>query len=120
MKFEKVIDGILRYLDSDIFEHMNDWQEMLARIAVSRMAKSSGQLKEFIINNPFLATFQIVDSEGNVDVDELLSDVREQIARKEKLVLSFPVFGKFTFTAADVDRLHEVINKGVTTNEDYR
>lgn len=105
MEISRIVNGIIKYLDREIFPHMNDWQEMLARIAVSRYTGDSAKLKNTIISNPFLRTFAIIDESGNVDIDTLLKDVREQIAKKGKLELNIPMFGNFGFTPDDVDKL---------------
>ena len=111
MQYERVVDGIHRYLDREVFKNMNDLQEMLARIAVSRITSNAG-LKEQLISNPFIRTFAIIDSEGDVDVEGLISDIREQIRAKGKLEVSIPLFGKFTFREGDVDILHRTILEG--------
>lgn len=112
MEFEKVLNGILRYLNAEIYAGMNDWQEMIARIAVARFLKNTTVLKESLMHNPFIKTFAIMDDDGMVDVSGLLNDIKSQIEEKEKLTLSIPLLGKFTFTASDVDKLKNCIYGG--------
>lgn len=109
MEFEKVLNGITRYINNEIYSNMTDWQEILARIAVSRMVANSENLKKSFIENPFIKTFAIIDNNGNVDLEGLIRDIKSQIAQKEKISFSIPVFGKFTFTPSDVDKLHHTI-----------
>lgn len=111
MSFEKVINGILRYLNAEIFSKMSSWQEVLARVAVSRMIGNADVLKQSLIDNSFFRTFAIIDSHGNIDVDGLMRDLRAQIAEKGKLVITLPMLGSFTFTADDVDELHRYIKE---------
>lgn len=112
MEFERVINGIVKYLNSEIYKGMNDWQEMLARIAVSRAVNNAQNIKSALSNNPFIRTFAIIDENGMVDVDGLMRDIRSQFEHKEKISFSLPMFGNFTFTAADIDKLHRMINEG--------
>jgi hypothetical protein len=112
MSFERVINGILRYLNAEIYNKMNSWQEVLARVAVSRMIGNAEELKQSLMSNSFFRTFSIIDSYGNVDVDGLIKDLKEQVAQKGKLVIALPMFGNFTFTAADIDELHRHIREG--------
>lgn len=109
MNFDRVLNGIMKYMDREIFSSMNDWQEMLARIAVSRLLGNSEQLKNTIMNNAYLRTFAIVDENGNVDVDGLYRDLKEQIRAKGKIELTLPMFGTYRFTESDVDRLYSCI-----------
>lgn len=112
MTFDAVIQGILRYLDDEIYPGMSDWQDVLARIAVSRLLNNKEQLKETLTANTFIQTFGIMTHDGLVDVDGLIRDLKQQINRKGKLEITIPMFGKFTFSETDVDRLSEHIKRG--------
>lgn len=112
MDFDRVINGFIKYLDREIYIGMNDWQEMLARIAVSRLIGNKDHLKESLLANPFVRTFGIIDEKGIVDVDGLMRDLKEQIEYKGKIEIAIPMFGKFTFSSADVDKLHRTIMEG--------
>ena len=109
MKFEKIINGIIKYIDAEIYPTMNDWQEILARVAVARVLDSSEQFKRTMLTNGFLRTFGIIDSEENVDVDGLLNTLREQIEQKGKLTISLPLMPRLTFTASDIDNLKKYL-----------
>lgn len=109
MEFEKVLKGIIKYLDNEIYSGMNDWQEILARIAVSRIVGNGEKLKDTLSNNAYIKTFAIMDENNMVDVEGLMNDLKTQINQKEKLTISLPLFGKFTFTASDVEKLHRTI-----------
>ena len=111
MEFEKVIRGILKYLDREIYGNMVDWQEMVARIAVSRIIGDEGKLKQSLLNNSFVRTFSIMDDNGRVDVDGLMRDIKRQIEAKGKLEFSIPMLGKFSFVTSDVDTLHRYIKE---------
>lgn len=112
MEFERVLKGIMKYLNNEIYAGMNDWQEMLARLAVSRIIGNEQNLKNMLMTNPFVKTFAIMDPKGMVDVEGLMRDIKTQIQEKEKISFSLPIFGRFTFTAADVDKLHRTILEG--------
>ena len=111
MDFDKVLRGILKYLDREVYGKMVDWQEMVARIAVSRIIGDEGKLKQSLMNNSFVRTFSIIDDEGNVDVDGLARDLKRQIEAKGKLEFSLPMLGKFSFVTSDVDTLHRYITE---------
>lgn len=101
--FEKVIDGISKYIDREIYAGMNDFQELVARIFVGRVIDNEEGVKKALIDNGFIRTFAIMDKDGMVDIDTLAKDVKREIERKGKLVVSIPMFGKMTFTPEDVD-----------------
>lgn len=109
MKFEKVIDGIVKYINIEVYSGMNDWQEVLARIAVSRFVSNSEKFKTVLMENTFIKTFGILDNEGNVDIEGLANDLKKQIEAKGKITIPLSIFGNFTFTAQDVDKLYQTI-----------
>lgn len=109
MEFEKVLNGIVAYLNKEIFPNMNDWQEILARVAVSRVLGDGQKLKEYLTTNTYIKTFGIIDDSGTVDVDGLLGEFKKQLELKGKLTVALPMFGTFTFTPEDVDKLHRTM-----------
>lgn len=109
MRFEKVVDGIARYVDAEIYSSMNDWQEIMARMAIGRILGNKEALKQKIMENPLLMSFVMLDAEGEMDVDKFLSDLKSVIAQKGGLRLSIPLFGNLKFVETDVDHLRKYI-----------
>ena len=107
MRFEKTIDGVARYLDRELYAGLNEWQEMIARITVSRVLSNREKIKTAVMENPFLQTFAIVDASGEVDVETLLQEIKSYIINKGKLTVSIPMMGTFTFKPEDVDKLRQ-------------
>ena len=112
MEFEKVVDGIVRYIEKEMYAGMNDWQEVLARIAVGRVAGNVPALKNTLMNNPIAKSFAIMDSDGQVNVEQLAEELKLQISKKGKIEIALPAFGKFYFTPADVEKLKMTIMEG--------
>lgn len=110
MNFDMVLNGIMRYMDREIFSSMTDLQEFAARLAVTRVINNSQKLKETLTTNPFIKTFGIIDDDGNVDIDGLHRDIKEQIRAKGKLTIKVPLIGiTFHFSESDVDTLFSTI-----------
>ena len=108
MNIERVINGIVKYMDREILSTMNDWQEFLARLAMARLLNNKN-IGDMIINNAYAKTFAIIDENGNVDVDGLHRDFKSLIQSKGKLEISLPMFGTYTFNESDVDKLFNCI-----------
>jgi hypothetical protein len=102
-RFEKVIDGLSKYIDREIYGKMTDMQEIVARVFVGRIINNTEGVKKALIENGYIRTFGIIGEDGMVDIDTLAKDVKREIERKGKLVVSIPMFGKMTFTPEDVD-----------------
>ena len=113
VEFNRVIDGLFRYLNNNLFAKMNDWQEVLARIAVGRIIGNPEALKQSLMANGIVRTFAVMDSEGNVDLEPIMRDLKREIDRKGKLTVEIPMFGKMSFTAADIDEIYREITGGI-------
>jgi hypothetical protein len=104
-EFEKVIEGISKYINDEIYAGMNDLQEFTARVFIGRFLNNQDNIKDMLLNNGFIKTFGIIDSNGMVDVKALITDVKRELARKGKVTFDIPWFGKYTFTPSDADVL---------------
>ena len=109
VKFETVLDGVNRYIDKEIYGNLNDLQEFVARLVVGRVNGNSEGIKNTLMHNGFAKTLCIVDSEGMVDVEQLLQEIRKEIERKGSLQIDIPLIGKLTFHTSDVDVLRNEI-----------
>ena len=113
VEFNRVIDGLFRYLNNNLFEKMNDWQEVLARIAVGRIIGNPESLKQSLSANGIVRTFAIMDSDGNVDLEPIMRDLKREIERKGKLSVEIPMFGKISFLPQDIDEIYREITGGM-------
>ena len=109
--FEKVIHGITKYIDHNLYSNMNELQELVARIAVGRAIERSDAMKEALVKNGIVRTFGIIDSEGAVDVDGLAHDIKKHIMQHGTLEISIPMFGRLKFVPEDVDELYRFITE---------
>lgn len=109
VKFEHVVEGINRYLDREIYVNLNSMQEFVARLFVGRINQNIETIKIGLMNNGFARTMNLVDSDGMVDVDQLLQDIRREIERQGSIQFEIPMIGKLTFKADDVDVLYNKI-----------
>lgn len=118
-EFEKVIDGLSKYINDEFYSGMADWQEFIARLFVGRFIDNSENVKTTLLNNGFLRTFGIMDSDGMVDVDSLVKDIKRELDKIEKITISVPMIGKMTFTDSDVDTLYKHITGKEYEHEIY-
>lgn len=109
MEYERFVNGIVKYINAEIYTTMTDWQEMIARLAVSRILGNGESFKKSLVNNAFLRTFAIIDESGNIDAEGLMRDLKEQIAAKGQIKISLPLMPTLTFTPEDVDKLTQYI-----------
>ena len=109
MPFEQVLDGIMRYLNREILAKMSSWQEVIARAVVGRFVENTDALKRSLINNGFVKTMGIIDYQGNVDVDGLLSGLKRELEKKGSVEVQIPMVGRIVFKPEDLDALRNDI-----------
>lgn len=109
IKFEHVVDGINRYINKEIYCNLNSTQEFLARLVVGRISQNANIIKKDLMHNGFFKTLGVVDSEGLVDIEDIMQIVKQEIERQESLQVDVPLIGVFTFKPDDVDKLYEEI-----------
>ena len=110
--FDQVLDGLSRYLNKNFYANLNDWQEIVARLAVGRILGNEN-LKQNLMANPYVRTFAVFDSEGNVDLEPIMRDLKREIERKGKLTVEIPMFGKISFLPQDIDEIYREITGGM-------
>jgi hypothetical protein len=105
MKIEKVIDGIVKYIDRNILPEMNSLQEAGYLILVESVKADTNLLKQYFANNVFARMLLSVDKDGEVNVERLVSGLKKVIAKKGDLKFSIPMYGNFTLTSEDITEI---------------
>lgn len=113
VSFNQVLDGLARYLNKNFYSNLNDFQEVIARIAVGRIIGNPEALKQSLSANGIVRTFAIMDSDGNVDLEPIMRDLKREIERKGKLSVEIPMFGKISFLPQDIDEIYREITGGM-------
>lgn len=119
-EFEKVVDGLAQYINSELYSGMNDVQEFAARVLIGRVINNQEQIKHNLVNNGFIRTFGVIDGEGMVDIEGISNDIKREISRKDKITFNVPMFGTLTFRASDVDVMyHTITGEELVSNDTY-
>ena len=111
-KFEKVVEGLSKWIGDEVYMKMNDLQEIVARMFIGRVVTNESKIKDALVNNGIIRSFGFIDGDGMVDVDELFAELKREIERKGRLVINIPMIGKLTFVPGDVDNLYNYIVRG--------
>lgn len=112
MEFNRVVNGIARYLEKEVYRNMNGLQEFTVRLFAARMLNNSN-LESWLMKNPYVRALITADENGNIDVDGLYRDMKAIMQTKGRLEIdNVPLLGKLTFTESDVDCLYNCIMGG--------
>ena len=59
--------------------------------------------------HPAVAVLDMIDAEGNVDIDKLYQAVAPQFANGKKQTISIPLIGDMTIDRTDLEKLYRYI-----------
>ena len=109
MKIEKVIEGLSKYIEGKMFPTMVNWQRVAVRTFINR-AKKKPEL--FVKVLPILDFFEYADGDGNVDIDDFVSDFSDAIKAEGELEISIPMLGlKYKLNSQDATEMCEYLRK---------
>lgn len=125
VEFNQAIDGLLKYANKNIFPNMIPAQRMAVRMLLGMSLDKIEKIKPALINNGFIKTFEIINSDGKVDIDFVCKHLKNEIEKEGKVTIKMPIIeipllgeinllgNSMTFTVADVDELYNDITGGI-------
>lgn len=112
MEFERVISGIIKYVNRVIVPTMNDWQKIVARVLLARLTRSSGDIKRTLSQNAYVMAFGVMNNDGTVDFENLIKDIRGLFAETPIIEVNVPLYGTLKFNESDIDTIYKYIMEG--------
>lgn len=110
-EFSKVINGVAKYIDTEIVNKITGWQKWIvggaAGIVLSNATNIFNQLKE----NEFVKMLSIIDENDLIDVDKIYQEMKKQ-AQKGAVTFNAPMIGAITLNEQDIDKLYNLIKEG--------
>ena len=113
VNFNQVLDGLARYLNKNFYPNLDDFREVVARIAVGRILQNPENLKQSLSGNGIIRTFAIMNSDGDIDLEPIMKDLKREVERKGKMTVEIPLFGKVSFTGDDISEIYREITGGM-------
>lgn len=102
MKINEVVERLSDYIEKFMFPSMVNWQRVTARVFISRV-KNNPQLLSKIL--PVLNIFDYLTEDGNVQIDDLISNLKEAVEEEGFLELP-PLFGlSYKFFPSNIDEI---------------
>lgn len=107
---DQIMRGIVNYIDSEVMSKLPASNRWLVGTMVVLANNKTANVVESLKENSLVKAFGIVDDSGNVDVDALITAMKESINRYGNIVIDIPAVCKLTFDSHDLDRLEAYIN----------
>lgn len=106
---QQVKNGLVKYIDADVLPHLTGVKRIglgvYTALAADNLVSVLGQYKD----HPAVAVLQIIDKDGNVDIDKLYQAMSPQFANGEKQTISIPLIGDMTVDRSDLEKLYRYI-----------
>lgn len=120
MKTIKQIEaGLMEYVSNDlipmVIEQADKNKKGLLKWGIGGVVALTVNKAEKLVmqymNHPVVQAMEIVDGEGNVDTAAVHEVLKAAQAQYGNATQAFPIIGDITFTAEDIDKLFEYIDR---------
>lgn len=106
---QQVKNGLVKYIDADVLPHLAGIKKLGLGVYTALAANNVVGLIEKYREHPAVAVLDVIDTDGNVDIDKLYQAVAPQFANGEKQTISIPLIGDMTVDKSDLEKLYRYI-----------
>jgi hypothetical protein len=106
---DQAMRGAVRFADNEIIPHLPGGKGIGAGIALALIMDGGRSRILALREHPAVKLMQIMDEQGNIDLDRLYNAARPKF--ENKLSVSVPFIGELKFDQNDVDKLYKYIQE---------
>ena len=106
---DQAMRGAVRFADNEIIPHLPGGKGIGAGIALALIMDGGRSRILALREHPAVRLMQIMDEQGNIDIDRLYNAARPKF--ENKLSVSVPFIGELKFDQNDVDKLYKYIQE---------
>ena len=111
VSLNNVMDAVFKFAEDEVFPGMGELQEIGARAVAAWVFDSADAALNLLVQNKVARAFGFIDADRNIDAVRALKYIRAQLERKQRVCISVPLMGSFTFVPEDVDKLLSLIKE---------
>ena len=106
---DQAMRGAVRFADNEIIPHLPGGKGIGAGIALALIMDGGRSRILALREHPAVKLMQIMDEQGNIDLDRLYNAARPKF--ENKLSVSVPFIGELKFDQNDVDKLYKYVQE---------
>lgn len=106
---DQAMRGAVRFADNEIIPHLPGGKGIGAGIMLALIMEGSREKVLALREHPAVKLMQIMDEQGNIDLDRLYNAARPKF--ENKLSVSVPFIGELKFDQNDVDKFYKYIQE---------
>lgn len=109
-EYNKVINGITKYVDTEIVDKLTGWQKWVVGGGIGIALSNATNLFKHLKENEFVKMLEIIDEDDYINVDKIYQEMKKQ-AQKGAITFNAPIVGIMTLNEQDVDKLYSLIKE---------
>lgn len=109
-EYSKVLNGITKYIDTEIIANINGWQKWVVGGGIGLALSNSTDLFNKLKSNEVVKMLNVIDENEKINVDKIYRELKKQ-AKKSSVTFNVPMLGTLTLNEQDVDKLYELIKE---------
>lgn len=106
---DQAMRGATRFADVEVIPHLPGGKGVGAGIVMALMMGGGREKVLALRENPAVKLMRVMDEQGNIDLDRLYNAARPRF--EQKMTVTIPLLGDFTFDQNDVDKLYRYIQE---------
>ena len=107
-EYNKVINGIAKYIDYEIIDKIVGWKKWIVGSGVGIALSNTAGVFNQVKNNEFVKMLNIIDKDDRINVDKIYKELKKQ-AKKSSVTFDVPMLGPITLNEQDVEKIYEFI-----------
>jgi predicted small secreted protein len=107
-EYNKVINGIAKYIDYEIVEKISGWKKWVVGSGIGIALSNTTGIFNQIKNNEFVKILNVIDKDDRINVDKIYKEMKKQ-AKKSSVTFDVPMLGPITLNEQDVDKIYDFI-----------
>lgn len=108
VKYNQVVKGLTNYIDSEILTQITGFKKVALGVASSIAIKKADNIYKLIKDNKIIKTLDIVDKDGNINIDLLKDEIIDQMG-EEKYNIDIPMIGTLKINKNDIEKVYDYI-----------
>lgn len=109
MKLKDLENGIFDYINVEFCPKLTDWRKWGVPLAMGFITPYIE--KKYLSYLDTLKTINLVNDEGDIDIDTLYTKTSEIAKKTGCMNCSIPILGEVTFSSEDVDKLYHILKR---------
>lgn len=107
---DQAMRGFTKFVDYEVIPHLPTGKGIGAGIALALIMDGGKEEILKLRDNPAVKMMNVMDEQGNIDVDRLYNAARPRF--QNKLTVTIPFIGDLRFEQNDIDKLLNYLKEG--------